>query len=326
LRVAHYRDSDGKPTTIHGEFTPPDFFAAFFTGCLRAGELFDVSCEEWDLEEEFMAVPDYDFMKMEKVSTPAIKTYLKCVLPFIIPTQPSGFVHTFTGCDIGPIDAWYADPRLDAIIFGYTIHISHIANSDTLRIYLDIAADDVVNFYISDCPGFDDSVVRHLLSETTTGRRPVPNLRALYISNCPRISLQALKEVVSELNHGRFEEADEYTWESSSEFEGMTDEFYHDVLHNSDLDRPRKPNTHNDFDYSNQCAGQRLEHSESEDLEDGDYLPPDRLSDGSVEDRDSVSLRLGPQIRKIQVSGGWPSVSQDEVGWFEQMGVELEIL
>ncbi|TEB20508.1 hypothetical protein FA13DRAFT_207865 [Coprinellus micaceus] len=177
-----------------------------------------------------------------------------------------------------------------------------------------------------DCPGFDDSVVRHLLSETTTGRRPVPNLRALYISNCPRISLQALKEVVSELNHGRFEAADEDTEESSSEFEGLTDELYHEVLHNSDLDRPRKPNTHNDFDYSDQCVVQWPEHSQSEDPEDGDYLSLDRFSDSSVGDRDSVSLQLGPQIRKIQISGGWEGVSQEEAAWFGDMGVELEIL
>ena len=288
LRISHCRGADGKPTTAHGEFTPLDFFSAFFTGCLGAGELFDVSCEEWDLDDECMAPLDLEFTTMEKVSTPAIKTYLKCAHPFITQAQDFGVVHTFIGCDIGPTDEW---SEVDAMIFGYSIHISRIANPETLRTYLDLTANDVFNLYVvSDCPGFDDSVVGHLPSGASPGRRPVPDLRALYVSNCPHISLQALTDVAFELNDGRIEEADEDTDESSSEYKGLENEFYDEVLKNN-LDDFLNSDIHDNYDDSDQRAIGWSESSEHEDeSEDGDYVLPDLSSDNSVGDLDSVSL------------------------------------
>lgn len=69
----------------------------------------------------------------------------------------------------------------------------------------------------------------------------------------------------------------------------------------------------------------RLE--DPEDVDDDDYNPPygysDGLSDGDV---DSVDLSLGPQIRLVQFSGASPIVTQEDVDWFKQMGVILEVL
>lgn len=339
LRISHYRDSDGTPTSTHAEFTLEDFFCSFFMGCHHVGELVDISSSGYNINPDALETPTYDVITMERVSSSVVKSYLDCVSPFVPEEDPADFTHIFIGCDIGPSYVRSPDPRRDSIIHGESIKISHISNPDTLRVYLNLAADDVFGLWISDCPGFDDSVVRHLLMDTSEGRRPIPNLRALYIENCPQISLQVLRKAVTRLNYGCTGVDDEYIgisdWENSSDFGDMMDKFYDEIVHDESLNCPEThdtdPKTNPVVDYGD--WERRMPNLEDDDPEDLDYYPPGFEDDQSVsdisesdEDLDSVILRYGPQIRLIRFSGASPKVTQGDIVWFEKKGVILEVL
>ncbi|KAF6744315.1 hypothetical protein DFP72DRAFT_1052205 [Ephemerocybe angulata] len=337
LRVSHWRTEDGY-TSDDCILDTKQFFDAFFAGCHREAELAHMDCPRFLVDGGDMdSSPQYDSMMLENVSPDTFHDYLECMAE----DDPNRFVAEFThkvvNCTFGPDPHYgYLDKR--AGIHGDSIVLIRMSDENSIKTCLDLAHDDVFGLWVSDSPGFTDSLVRYLgndgapcprYSEANTRRNlKILNLRSLYLNNCPQISMGSLRRLVEDRNAGwTFEaEADPEEDCPPSEFEDIMSEFYSEILY--DDGRLACPTGLEDPDPELwDKVSNSSERAAEDDPHDQDYLPTDELESDSLSDEDTNSdfIHGYSTLRKIVLSGRMPEVTEDDVTWFEERGVSLEI-
>ncbi|KAF5322987.1 hypothetical protein D9611_009341 [Ephemerocybe angulata] len=323
LRVSHWRTEDGYTSTNECVLNTKQFFEAFFAGCYREAELAHMDCVRYPIDGDDMDSPQYDFMMLEDVSLDCFHSYLECITDIWAEDEQdrfAEFTHKFVNCTFRADPGhrhWHLNPS--AGILGDSIVLVNMSDENSIKACLDLAAEDVFGLWVSDSPGFTDSLLRGLGHEDRLRpgdlrrTRRILNLRSLYLNDCPQISMGSLRRLVEDRNVGWTFEAEEDPEEHCppSEFEELMSKFYSEIMYGDD-----------------DIWGETLERDAEDDPNDPDYLPDDEHSDDSLsdEDTDSDFIHGYSTLRKVVLSGRMPDVTEDDINWFEERGVSLEIL
>ncbi|KAJ3545036.1 hypothetical protein NMY22_g2586 [Coprinellus aureogranulatus] len=205
LRISHFDEVDGRDTSKYPSFTLQDFFRHVLEAQTRELQLCDVSYGNYSLDPRAMDVEQFTYLSltMENVSWNVIRCYLESIstVSFEPEDYTDGIVpwtHKFINCDFGTPSKWEAFKECIAIP-GESLVLARMPCPESVKLCLGLASETVGSLWVSDSPGFGESVIRRL-AKADGGSRLLPNLRAIHLEDCPHISLGLLKDLAEELN------------------------------------------------------------------------------------------------------------------------------